>query len=110
MERVRYITDDGGITVGNDDLQIIIPNGYGDGAFWLYVYINEDEWREGPGARMRGRVPEWTFSTSFVCRDGEAGPTCAQGYGELPAGRWAAYRNDGDVALVAWDLLGDGVR
>lgn len=48
-------------------------------------------------------LPTWRFFTSFSGDD----ITASDGE-ELPAGRWAAYFRDGDVAFVAWELFEDG--
>ena len=38
MRRLMYMTEDGALTVGSDDFQVLLPNGYGDGAFDVLVF------------------------------------------------------------------------
>lgn len=109
MKTYRYYTDDGGLTVGNDDFQIVIPNGYGDGWHELRVYDTSDEdqvaWDE-IRSEMVGKVPAWRFFTSFACRAGKAGAPAAFGCCDLEPGRYGAFYHNGTIALVCWRQLG----
>lgn len=102
MRRLRYMTEDGALTVGSDDFQALLPNGYGDGAFDVLVFDSREEWDRTEGDRTNAAgLPLWEFVTSFACRNG----CCAQGVGEIPDGRWGAFSHSGRMALVMWGPL-----
>lgn len=101
VRTVRYATEDGGVHVGDDHFDIIIPNGYGDGFHEYKVWLDVSEWNAYEQTTLDAKgFPTWRFFTSFSGDD----ITASDGE-ELPAGRWAAYFRDGDVAFVAWELF-----
>ena len=82
MRRLRYMTEDGALTVGSDDFQVLLPNGYGDGAFDVLVFDSREEWDRTEGDRTNAAgLPLWEFITSFACRNG----CCAQTGTAMPA-------------------------
>lgn len=104
VRTVRYATEDGGVHVGDDHFDVIIPNGYGDGFHEYKVWLDASEWSAYEQTTLDAKgFPTWRFFTSFSGDD----ITASDGE-ELPAGRWAAYFRDGDVAFVAWELFDDG--
>lgn len=44
VRTVRYATEDGGVHVGDDHFDVIIPNGYGDGFHEYKVWLDVSEW------------------------------------------------------------------
>lgn len=98
---LRYITDDGAVHVGDEHFEVLIPNGYGDGAFTLFIYEDLDEWNSFEEGTLDSKgFPTWHFFTSF-----ESDMPMTTEEGEiLKPGRYGAYYRDGDVALVNWKL------
>lgn len=93
VRTVRYATEDGGVHVGDDHFDVIIPNGYGD----VYVPCNED----GVQVGNVEIVPRWTLEhPEWEDQDGidlfwEVVQEC-----EIERGRDA--NGDGEIAIVRW--------
>lgn len=100
MRRVRYLTDVGGVYIGNDGFAFVAPNGYGDGWHEYVIYEDGAEFDARRNREDQGKPYQlcWRFFTSF-----ENVEEARASEGEvLDPGRWGVWFRDGEVAIVRW--------
>lgn len=102
MKRYRYSCDGGTIMIGNPSSRVCIPNNYGDGTHYVYVYsatdkFNDDRWN------FKGTVEGDSINVyDYDCLHGDDLINPKHILCTL-TGRYAVYVSMGSVVLEKWN-------